>query len=124
VGTCAYPIAVRNPQTGQAVEVNALVNTGATFTALPASPLRGLNVVPVRTLGAELANGSIGQLPLGYVEGQINGHSAQVICSFGPEDIQPLLGATTRESLLLAADPVRKRFVSVRAPDVGRQEVP
>ena len=115
MGTFSYPITVRNPATGARIQLDALVDTGATFTVVPASSLRGLGIDPVRSVEAELANGSVMQLPLGYAEVQIDGQSAQVLCGFGPEDVQPLLGATTLELLLLAPDPVRKTLVPIRA---------
>ena len=53
-------IEVRNPSNEEAVGLRGLlVDTGATYTMLPTSVLRGLGVRPLTTETFELADGSV-----------------------------------------------------------------
>ncbi len=115
MGTFPYRITVRNPVTGQSAELDALVDTGATFTTIPSRILDRLGVQAVRTADAELADGSITTFPLGYAEVSVDGEPALSLCAFGAEGARALLGAITMESLLIAPDPVHRRFIKVRA---------
>lgn len=115
MGTFPYPITVRNPETGARVELEALVDTGVTFTTIPASTMAAIGVRPVRSIDAELADGSVASFPLGYVEVSVDGEPALSLCAFGPEGSRALLGAITMESLLIAPGPVHRRFIKVRA---------
>ncbi len=110
MGTFEVIIGVGNLNGGEPVEVEATVDTGATYTTLPRSLLEALSVEPLREEVVELADGttqvwSTGQARL-ICEGQ------QWICpvSFGGEGIH-LLGATALEIFDLMVDPVDQRLV-------------
>jgi len=113
VGTFSYPITVRNPETGAGVQIEALVDTGATFSIIPEATLRSLGIAPTRAAAMQLADGSVVQVPLGHAEFQVNGEASITPCLFGQEGWPTLLGAVTMESLLLAPDPVNHRFTKV-----------
>ncbi len=113
--TFAYPVTIRNLLTGAEVRVDALADTGSTFSMLPASLLAGLDVRPVRSVRAEIADGSLIELPIGYAEVEVDGEAVPTLCAFGAEGIQPVLGALAMEALLIAPDPVHRRFLKVSA---------
>jgi clan AA aspartic protease len=113
MGTFSYPITVRNPETGASVSVDALVDTGATFSIVPEVVLRGIGIGPSRDVEMELADHSIVQVQLGNAEIVVDGEATVGPCLFGQEGWPTLLGAVTMESLLLAPDPVHRRFTRV-----------
>ncbi len=94
-------------------QVEALVDTGATFTWLPASILRDLGHEPIMRRPFDLADGRVVEREIGEVPVRLNGQLLSTLCVFGDEDSQPLLGAVTLEQFLLAPDPVHKQLVPV-----------
>lgn len=116
MGTFTVRARVWNPadrDRGAAVEL--LVDTGATYTVMPTSLLRGLGVEPVRTARLRLADGRTVERPLGEVGMEVEGISTGATPTvFGEEGIY-LLGAVTMEQLGLAPDPVQKKLVPTEA---------
>ncbi len=103
----------RDPR--RSAEVELLVDTGATYTVLPASLLEKLGVKPVRRVRLRLADGRVVEKPLGEVGIEIEGYRASATpVVFGDEGIY-LLGAVTMEQLGLAPDPIEKRLKPVEA---------
>jgi predicted aspartyl protease len=101
-------------QRGERFEViETLVDTGSTYTILPASLLGRLGVVPHRTSVFELADGSQREWPIGQTWVRLDGNQEMTLVVFGEDGVQPLLGAVTLEEFLLAPDPVRRRLVPV-----------
>ena len=97
------------------MEVGLLVDTGATYTVLPASVLGGLGVEAFRTVRLRLADGRVVERPLGEVGIEIEGYSASATpVVFGDEGTY-LLGSVTLEQLGLAPDPIEKRLKPVEA---------
>lgn len=115
MGSFNHAMTVANPQTGASVTVEALVDTGATFSMLPASQLQALGIQPFRRIRAEIADARVIELPVGHAQFTVLGSSGITLCAFGPEDGPILLGAVTLESLLLAVDPVHQVLVPVDA---------
>ena len=96
--------------------VNALVDTGATYTVLPASLLRSLGVTPLDRQSFILANGQRIQRDIGETSVRIDGRIRTTLVVFSEEDSHALLGAYTLEAFSLAAvDPVNRRLVPVDA---------
>ena len=113
MGVFHVPIEIGDPQ-GQSYErIDALVDTGATYTLAPASTLRGLGVEPHLSAPFELADGTLRDFDIGQTRVRVNGQEVDTLVVFGDEDTTPLLGAYTLEGLRLAADPVRQRLISV-----------
>ena len=105
---------VGNLDAAEQEQVEALVDTGSTFSAMPASLLRRLGIAPTLTRRLRLANGQIEEYQAGTAFFTVNGRDGVAMVVFGPEDVY-LLGATTLESLLFVVDPVNKRLI----PEVG-----
>ena len=114
MGTFRVRIAVGNPDGQQYEPVEALVDTGATYTTLPGSLLRRLGVPSDRRVEFELAAGNIIEQEVGQTWIRIDGATAIVPVVFADEGSEPLLGAVTLEIFLLNVDLVRQRLVPVR----------
>ncbi len=114
MGTFKVSIGIGDPQ-GQEYElVEALVDTGATYSTLPASLLRRLGVGTDRRVEFELADGSVIERDVGQTWVRINGDTAIVPVVFADDGSAPLLGAVTLEIFLLTVDPVRQQLVPAR----------
>ncbi|MCS7366037.1 MAG: retroviral-like aspartic protease family protein, partial [archaeon GB-1867-035] len=84
-----------NPQ--NKVEVNLIVDTGATYTVIPSKLLRKLNVKPTRKITVRLAGNRVSIKPLGEIGIEIQGYKATATpVIFGEENIY-LLGSVTME---------------------------
>ena len=112
VVTFFHPITFTS-QTGERMTLEALVDTGATFTALPRDTLVELGVKPVRDLRLRMADGSSNIQPVGRVLIELDGFEEVNLVVFGGPGAPPAIGALTLESLLLGVDPVGKRLVPV-----------
>ena len=97
-------------------EVSFLVDSGAVYSLVPATTLRKLGIRPHRTVEFSLADGSTIHRRVGdaYFEHLGAGGAAPVI--FGEKGDEPLLGATTLESLGLVLDPFKRRLLPMRMP--------
>ncbi len=93
--------------------VDALVDTGASYTTLPASMLRELDVVPARSREFILANGAHIMRDVGQTWVRIDGHEVMTIVVFGDEGTLPLLGAVTLEEMGLGVDPLARKLIDV-----------
>lgn len=87
------------------IQLDLLADTGAIYTAIPASLLEKLNIKPTSTRKFKLANGKVEHYPTGEAYVEIAGEGATSIIAFLPEDATPLLGVTTLELLGLQVDP-------------------
>jgi predicted aspartyl protease len=112
MGNFFYPITVVGPS-GQEITVEALVDTGATFTSMPASSLRQLGVRPVREVRMRLAEGSVHLQEAGSERMRLDGQEETCPVIFGEEDSPPAIGAVTLEIMLLGVDPVEQKLVPV-----------
>ena len=93
--------------------VEALVDTGATFSSVPAPVLDRLGVTPHRTVRLRLANGEVEQRAIGHVTVDLNGESDDTICVFRDPDSPAAIGAVTLEVFLPPDDPVEQRLVPI-----------
>ena len=95
----------------QSRDIEVTVDTGAAYTTLPASLLRGIGVTPAGTRRFLLADGRRMQMDYGEARATVDGESVTTLVVFGEEGAPPLLGAYTLEGLALAVDPVEQRLV-------------
>ena len=95
-------------------KVDFLIDSGAVYSLVPESVLRQLGVEPHRTVTFSLADGTTVQRRVGdaFFEFQGEGGAAPVI--FGEPGDEPLLGATTLETLGLVLDPFKRRLIAMR----------
>ena len=114
MGTFHITLAVGDPQGESYVPVEALVDTGATYTMLPASMLQNLGVVPHDRAEFELADGNVAEMDIGRTWVRIDGRSEIVPIIFGEEGTTALLGAVTLGIFRLGVDLVRQELIPVR----------
>ena len=113
MGIFSVPLQVGNPLTGQSEVVEAVVDTGAVDSVMPASLLRRLGIEPMRTVRYRPASGERVEYDVGIAAfSAAEGFRCIANVVFGLED-NPLMGATTLEQLYLAVDPGSMRLVPV-----------
>jgi GTP-binding protein HflX len=113
VGTFNVTIGIGDTTGQRFEEVEALVDTGSTYTVLPASILGRLGVTSHRRSRFELANGREVEWEMGRAWVRLNGQTEMTLVVFGNDDADPILGAVTLEEFLLAPDPIRQTLVPV-----------
>ena len=113
MGTFSVPIEIGDPQGRTFERVDALVDTGATLTSVPASLLSRLGVAPTRRGRFVLANGQRVELNMGETRVRVDGMETTTWILYGNEESQPLLGSLALEALLLGVDPYNKRLIPV-----------
>jgi len=113
VGTFRVTIEVGDPQGQRWQPVEALVDTGATYTWLPASLLRSLGVTPSLRFPFILADGRRIEREMAETKVRIDGQERTTLVVFGDERTEALLGAYTLEGFGLAPDPLNRRLVPV-----------
>jgi len=116
VGTFKIKARVWNPfKLDNVLDVELIVDTGATYTVLPTKMLEKLGVEVLRMARLRLADNRVIERPVGEIGIEIEKHRAGATpVVFGEEDVY-LLGAVTMEQLGLAPDPIEKRLKPVEA---------
>ena len=110
MGTFSVAVVVGNPDTTARETVDALVDTGAAFSVMPASLLRRLGIEATRTRRLRLANGEVEERQTGMAFFEVDGMDGEARVVFGPEGLY-LLGATALEDLSFIVDPINKRLI-------------
>ncbi len=114
MGTFSVKVVLSHPEHRvKQLTLDLLVDTGATWSLIPADAARSLGVVPSETRPVRTADGRRLDLPLGEVRFTIDGRSLTTPCLIGASDAPALLGAVTLEAFGLAADPVQKILIPV-----------
>lgn len=111
VGTFSADFVLWNADQTAARSLNGLVDTGASYTMIPASILEDLGIERKRTTTFDLADGSRRSYALGYAEMELAGQRDLVHIIFGPENTRILIGAFTLEVFGLAADAKYRRLI-------------
>jgi clan AA aspartic protease len=115
MGTFSVQIEVARPYGDEFVPMEALVDTGATYSVFAGHLLEGMGVASTENSSFELADGRVVELPMGYAAIKVSGKQIIAPVVFGPAGTSPLLGATALEIARLAIDPVRQALVPVNA---------
>lgn len=110
MGTFTHTIEVAAAEAGPFVTVDAVVDTGATFTSLPRSILQRLGVKPRSMRTFMLADGRSIERELAMVTVRMEGEIQPTLCIVGDEETPPLLGAFTLEGFGFGVDPVDRRL--------------
>ena len=111
MGTFRVAIEIGDPRGERYEQVEALVDTGATYTTAPASLLHGLGVTPHDRVPFILADGRRIERDVGQTWVRVDGKSVISLVVFGEESEEALLGAYTLEGLRLGIDPANERLV-------------
>ena len=111
LGVFNWPIRLESMDGQRSLEIEAMVDTGASYTIVPANLLRDLGVSPIDKISLVLADGRPVEYDLGEARASINGRSIPTLVVFGNDGARALLGAYTLEGLRLAVDPAHGRLV-------------
>ena len=106
MGTFSYAISLGDPTAERLVGVEALVDTGATYTMVPASLLRDLGIVPHTSRQFLLADGRAIEWQMGRSWDRVGDQQEITLLIFGDDGTSMLLGAYTLEAFRLSVDPV------------------
>jgi predicted aspartyl protease len=113
MGTFAVTIEAGDPRGVSFHTVEALVDTGASYTTLPGSPLRELGVTPHGQRPFLPATGDTVVRDIGRTWVRIDGQTEMTIVVFGDEGASALLGAVTLEEFGLGVDPIARKLIPV-----------
>lgn len=91
--------------------LNGVVDTGASYTVVPASILEEMGIDRRRARRFTLADGSTRELSTGWVELELLGETDHVHVIFGSDSHTTLLGSMTLETFALAADAKNHRLI-------------
>lgn len=111
MGTFKVKLEIGDPQGQRWETIEALVDTGASFTVIPAPVLRRLGVSPRERWPFELADGRQVEKEIGDARVRVDSRTAPTLVVFGDETAEPLLGAHSLQALLLAPDPVNHGLI-------------
>lgn len=101
-------------QVGERFEaIEALVDTGATYTWIPRNVLTELGVAPEEEWPFVLADGREVRYPVAWIQIRLGGRARPTIVVFGEPGSEPILGVFALEGFRLAVDPVNRRLISV-----------
>ncbi|HEY3116759.1 MAG TPA: retroviral-like aspartic protease family protein [Chloroflexota bacterium] len=107
----SYPIEVGDPDGQRYESIEALVDTGASFSIIPEPILHELGVTPSDRVRLELGDGRMIEFDVGHTWVRIDGRRTPDTVCFGHPGMDAILGAHTLEGFLLAVDPAGRRLV-------------
>ena len=113
MGTFTVQIAIGDQDRGHWVTLDALVDTSASITSVPASVLRELGVAPITQERFRFAQGEIRTMDVGQTWVRVEGEEIVTLVLFNEEGTPPLLGALALEAVFMGVDPVGQKLVPV-----------
>ena len=123
MGTFTRPVVLYSQDLVRSESMDALVNSGATYSLIPRPVLERLGIEPLDEMEFALADSRVITRSIAQVQVQVEGRRTVTWCIFGDADSTPFLGAYTLEGLRLAVDSFNKRLVPLRgyltAPSTG-----
>jgi clan AA aspartic protease len=116
MGVFTVKVTVWNPRKPEIkIDLELLVDSGATYTVIPSNVLKSLEIEPIRLIRLRLADNRVIEKPLGEIGIEIEGYKVSATpVVFGDEEIY-LLGSVTMEQLGLMPDPVHKKLKPTEA---------
>ena len=93
--------------------LEALVDTGASYTWIPRDMLEALRVQPDEERAFVLADGREVRYPVAWVRIRLDERIQPTLVVCGDAGTEPLLGAFTLEGFGLGVDPVNRRLIPV-----------
>ena len=104
-------IEVADPAAERFEPLDALVDTGATYTWVPKDVLSRLGHAPEEKWDFILADGRTVLYGVAWVRVRLDGHTQPTPVIFGDEGTEPLLGVVTLEEFRLGVDAVNQRLI-------------
>ncbi len=90
--------------------LRCLVDTGATFTRIPAAVGERLGLEVVDEVQVELADGRVSTRRLAVADARLDGVRCPVLVTLADDERAPLIGKTTLANLGFKVDPVAERL--------------
>lgn len=116
VGKFKADFVIRNRmETGISETLSGVVDTGASYTVVPATILDGLGIEREQSINFTLADGSQREMDIGWAQMELEGRTGHVYVVFGPDNSPILLGAMALETFALAADAKNRRLIPGQA---------
>lgn len=113
MGSFRVQVEIGDPAGRRFDTIEALVDTGATYTWVPRDLLERLGVRPEEEWPFVLADGREVSYGIAWIRVKLDGRTQPTIAIFGDPGSEPLLGVFTLEGFRLAADPVNRRLMPV-----------
>jgi len=95
-------------------EVEFLIDSGVVHSVVPGTVLTAIGIEAYKTLKFVLADGTIIERHVGDAYFEYNGEGGAAPVVFGEVGDEPLLGATTLESLGLVLNPFKRELYPMR----------
>ena len=112
MGEFFWPVGVRSADGERLETVDALVDTGASYSLFPGSMLARLGIQRRFALQFEQADGSVVDRDVGLAVLVINETESPMRVIFGENDAESLIGSNALQEFLLLVDPVAETLVS------------
>jgi aspartyl protease family protein len=122
MGTFRQQIEVGDFEGRRFTTIEALVDTGVSYTSIPRDVLEALRVEATENHRFVLANGQRVSYGMAWVRIRIDDREQPTPVIFGDIGSQVLLGAVTLEEFGLGVDPLNLRLVPVEGYLVGIRE--
>ena len=112
MGEFTWPVGVWSADGERMESVDALVDTGASYTLFPQRMLERLGIERRYILPFEQADGSVIQRDVGHATLVVNDTESPMRVIFGEDDAEALLGSNALQEFLLVIDPVAEELVA------------
>ena len=114
MGTFRVTMQIGDSQGQRWETVDALVDTGSTYTWIPRDILTRLGIQPEFHQEFQTADGRVISREVAQTRTRLDGQERITIVVIGGEGDSALLGAYSLEGFSLAPDPVNQRLIAVR----------
>jgi len=122
MGVFSVSVGIGDPTGKRYRDIELVVDSGSSYTSLPASMLREVGVQPHKRQRFVMADGRRVESEIGRTWVRINGEQEMTIVVFAEEDTPPLLGAITLQEFGLGIDPVNHKLMRVEGYRLTRME--
>ena len=113
MGVFSVEISIADLERSHWRTLDALVGTGASTTAAPASVLLELGIEPTMRRRFRSAHGESREMDVGHTWVRVEGKEIPTLVLFNDEGTTPILGALALGAAFMAVDPVEQRLVPV-----------
>ena len=111
MGTVTVTIGVGDPQGREFEEIEVVVDTGSTYTAVPRAMLQRLGVPVERSMPSETADGRIVPVDVAHTIIRLEGLTFPTPVIFAEDNEPSLLGVVSLGEAALAVDPVSGKLM-------------
>jgi len=116
MGTFRESIQLASPKRPRrTVPLEAIVDTGATYSWVPEELLKRLDIKPLEVRPLKIASGKVIKRKLGWALVTVREKTVPTPVLFGDKGSEVLLGAITLEELGFSVDPVHRTLVPATA---------